>query len=52
MKEFENHRHYSEQQGHKRRSEVNRVMRETEREGLTVEQRYLIKQRMRRIKKE
>ena len=47
MKEFENH-HYSEQRGHKRRSEVNRVMRETEREGLTVEQRYIIRHKLRR----
>lgn len=52
MKEFENHRHYSEQAGHKQRSRVNRVMRETERLGFTEEQRVLIKQRMRRIEKD
>jgi len=46
MKEFENNHHYSEQRGHRRRSEYGRTMRKLEKEGLNVEQRYLIKRKM------
>ena len=52
MKEFENHHHYSEQKGHRRRSWVNKEMLIMERKGLGIEEIHTIKQGMRRIRRD